>query len=392
MSAKFARRLKQAVGMPDRLWKYVGSTILTTCVAQLGVLPLLALQFGGVSLAAVPANLLGIPLASGGLVCGFCALVLAAVFPWAAGCAFDLTWLLLRLCNLVASLASSMPRAVLELSRPHPAEVVVFLTCFFAALSLAAGIGRRSSKRHRAALFLTISCAAVLLGRFVGLVPAKLPAGRGTGDAPSLTVDFLDVGQGDAALMRFQDGGCVLVDAGEAREGWDSGQKVLAPFLRAVGLQSVDVAVVSHFHSDHAGGLMWLVEKEMVDRVVSAAADTSSCLRKLLERACRKHRITLDTAVRSGKALGGAAGVSRHGRVHRFTSAPHRMRHSRHFVLFAQRLVPRLCPGTDVQFILTGDVGARVLDALAGRLAKRTALGPGSVVRREGAPSRRPRR
>ncbi len=372
MSVKLARRLKQVVRVPDRLWKYVGATALTTCVAQLGVLPLLALQFGSVSMVAVPANLLGIPLASGGLVCGFFALVLAGVFPWAAGWAFDLTWLLLRLCNLVAGLTSSMPRAVLELSRPHAAEVVVFVICFFAALSLTAGAERRSSKMHWTAMLLTISCVAILLARFVGAIPAKLPAGRGTGGASRLTVDFLDVGQGDAALIRFPDGGSVLVDAGEAKEGWDSGQKVLAPFLRAVGLRRVDLALVSHFHSDHAGGLMWLVEKGRIGRVVTSAADGTSCLRKSVARACRKQRIALDTAGRSGKSLGDTAEVSRHGRsasiyfVHPTGGTAFDTSSSS---LNDSSIVCVMEHG-NVRFILTGDVGAEVLDALAGRLAK----------------------
>ena len=62
----------------------------------------------------------------------------------------------------------------------------------------------------------------------------------------SLDVTFLDVGQGDAVLIRTPDGRTALVDAGES----DPGQH-----LRARGVERIDLLVASHPHEDHIGGL-----------------------------------------------------------------------------------------------------------------------------------------
>lgn len=371
VSVRFARRVRRAVKMPEWVWKYVASTALTTCVAQLGVLPILALQFGSVSLVAVPANLLGIPLASGGLVCGFCSLIFAGLLPWAAGYAFDITWLLLRLCNLVASLAASMPCAGLELSRPHVFEVVAFLACFFVTLGLAGTAETRVSVRRKAIMFMTVSCTGLLLAGFVGVSPAGLfgrQAGEGKG---RLMVDFLDVGQGDATVVRFPDGSSLLVDAGDAREEWDSGQKAVLPYMRAKGLRSIDAAIVSHFHSDHAGGFLSLIEKRKVRHVWSSGADTTSSFSKLVHRAAQEHGLPVEAAGSSGKepsldshGIARVRGVSIQvlhpsGKATADTSSSSLNDSSLVCVIRCRR----------VQFILTGDAGAPILDLLAERIA-----------------------
>jgi beta-lactamase superfamily II metal-dependent hydrolase len=57
------------------------------------------------------------------------------------------------------------------------------------------------------------------------------------------TVDFLDVGQGDAILVRSPEGKAALVDAGPNKE--------VVSLLKQRGVRSIDLVVVSHHHSDH---------------------------------------------------------------------------------------------------------------------------------------------
>ena len=64
--------------------------------------------------------------------------------------------------------------------------------------------------------------------------------------APSLQVDFLDVGQGDAVLLRTTDGRVVLVDGGKPSGDADTQ-------LAALGVTKIDLLVATHADYDHAG-------------------------------------------------------------------------------------------------------------------------------------------
>jgi ComEC/Rec2-related protein len=116
------------------------------------------------------------------------------------------------------------------------------------------------------------SCA---LATFV-VVAHPLSAPRADG---RLRVDFLDVGQGDAALLTLPDGTTMLVDAGgrprfgERRAASDSrspsfvateaferdargvGERVVSEFLWRRGLDRVDYLLATHAHADHVQGL-----------------------------------------------------------------------------------------------------------------------------------------
>jgi competence protein ComEC len=82
---------------------------------------------------------------------------------------------------------------------------------------------------------------------------------------PPLTILFLDVGQGDAALVRSPGGQALLIDGGENRE---DAEKIILPALRAWGCQRLDSLVISHPDQDHIGGLPTVVESFPVGQVV----------------------------------------------------------------------------------------------------------------------------
>jgi len=66
-----------------------------------------------------------------------------------------------------------------------------------------------------------------------------------------LKITFYDVGQGDAALLRFPGGSTMLVDGGPN----GAGAAAIVPNLRELGLDYLDIMVVTHPDADHCGGL-----------------------------------------------------------------------------------------------------------------------------------------
>lgn len=79
---------------------------------------------------------------------------------------------------------------------------------------------------------------------------------------PALTVTFLDVGQGDAALVELPGGVTLLVDGGGSFDpGFDPGAQVLVPWLERRGVRRLDAVVLTHPHPDHANGLAAVVAR-----------------------------------------------------------------------------------------------------------------------------------
>jgi len=116
-------------------------------------------------------------------------------------------------------------------------------------------------------------------------------------------ITFLDVGQGDAAFLEFPGGGTVLIDAGPKTPGYDTGERVILPFLRWKGVQKIDYLVVSHPHSDHLGGVPAVMRAIAVGRVVDCGSEEDTRLYKEYSRVMDSLRLPMSPAV-AGEILG----------------------------------------------------------------------------------------
>ncbi len=78
-------------------------------------------------------------------------------------------------------------------------------------------------------------------------------------DGDRWRVTFLDVGQGDSAVVELPDGQTVLIDGGARYERFDMGRGVVAPFLWNRGIRRLDHVIGTHQQLDHVGGLIWVL-------------------------------------------------------------------------------------------------------------------------------------
>src|SRR5207245_9688591 len=76
--------------------------------------------------------------------------------------------------------------------------------------------------------------------------------------AERLRVTFLDVGQGDAAVLELPGGRVLVVDAGGFPGGdFDTGAAVVGPFLWSRKILRVDALAMTHANPDHSGGMSY---------------------------------------------------------------------------------------------------------------------------------------
>jgi len=113
-----------------------------------------------------------------------------------------------------------------------------------------------------------------------------------SGSQPNfLSVTFLDVGQGDAALFVTPGSNTILVDTGS---GFSSARSIQA-HLAGLGIDTIDLLVISHFHADHVGGLDRLRGEVPVSRIVGPKSPDK--YGGLIEIVTRGDTLSLDPSV-----------------------------------------------------------------------------------------------
>ena len=147
-----------------------------------------------------------------------------------------------------------------------------------------------------------ITIVIVLLALFGGFQLAKPVSRQISNNAPlsgadSLCVHYIDVGQGDSALITLPNGKTMLIDAGD-----NGTERQLISYLKSVGISQIDYLVGTHPHSDHIGGMQEILESFPVGKIfMPRVTHTSQTYIKLLETIQEKN-LSVSTA-RQGKLV-----------------------------------------------------------------------------------------
>ncbi|MBL8920570.1 MAG: DNA internalization-related competence protein ComEC/Rec2 [Myxococcaceae bacterium] len=237
-----------AQGLRLKVWKW-NEAGLTTALASLAVTvvsaPLIAMTFQRIGLAGLVSNVVAMPV-SGALT--LLAAGAAAVFVVAPSLAPPVLWLGTRLASVLLALAewfAALPFSSWELAAPSLVLAVLWwlgLACFV----LVKGRWR------------WLALATPLAAAFHLLAPTQ--------PASDLEVTFLAVGQGDATVVSHR-GQHVLIDGGGVPQGTDTGRRFVLPFLRQKRIKTLELAVLSHAHPDHALGLTSTLEQVPTKRL-----------------------------------------------------------------------------------------------------------------------------
>ncbi len=94
----------------------------------------------------------------------------------------------------------------------------------------------------------------------VAVLPIVIYTGIRLFEHKGIRITYLDVGQGDAAVVELPDNRALVIDTG--RNGLQSGE-----FLRYRGIKKIEAVVLSHGQVDHAGGTRYLIENFRISEV-----------------------------------------------------------------------------------------------------------------------------
>lgn len=237
--------------MMQRVVRYGRDAFVMSGAVTAATLPVVALYFNQVPWMGIVTNLLAVPFTGGVLVplgllaaawtvlTGADILVMGSIVDYLlAGLIQGLRW------------CAGIPGGEWHVAAPSIPAIILF----YAAL-IAASTGL-PSRRLRIA-----GAGIVLLTIGWWVVSPRLGL-----DGDRWRVTFLDVGQGDSAVVELPDGHTVLIDGGARYERFDMGRGVVAPFLWNRGISQIDHVIGTHQQLDHVGGLIWLLRHIPVGR------------------------------------------------------------------------------------------------------------------------------
>ncbi|GGC72148.1 DNA internalization-related competence protein ComEC/Rec2 [Hoyosella rhizosphaerae] len=216
-------------GVPDGL----AAIIAVSTAAHFATAPIIAGVLGQFSVVAVLANLVVAPVVTAVIILGYLGLVLAplsatlaAVPIWLAG--HPTSWIL-----ATAQWCAALPNASIEVPRGIPGAVLMVIVTLAASALIWA-------KRWR--LLVLVVAVSVAAGWAVARVAfsATIPTGW--------VVAACDVGQGDMFVHATGPQSAIVIDVGPAPDLADS-------CLRTLGINTVDLVIITHFHADHVAGL-----------------------------------------------------------------------------------------------------------------------------------------
>ena len=229
----------------ERLPKFFSEPASMTIAAQLASLPIIIWYFNQISLSSVLANVFVMPLLEIVIVGGLLGGIFSAVVPMAGKIFFVGE-------ALIFGAGAELNRAFANL--PFSAVQVPTLGILAGFFYYAALILRRPM----------ILLAIIFLLAFSFFR---------TGD---VEVSFVDVGQGDCAVVVTPNRKCLIFDTGGVREKmFDVGGRVVVPYLKHENIRAVDKIFLTHVHEDHSAGAGAVIKKLPVGEVITAGESKS---------------------------------------------------------------------------------------------------------------------
>ncbi len=252
---------------------------MTTTAIQLGTMPFTLTYFHRLSITAFAANLIVIPVTGSVVALGILTIVFGMLSSWMGmllGSANELTIYLMYQC---VQLLGNKKYAVISFNQFSYFDAIIFYASLTAVFFILKKFLSLPAKIIGVSLSIILMVLLMQIDNY-DLMPKNL-----------LSVMAVDVGQGDALLIKFPDGKTALVDAGNATPYFDNGERVIMPLLSRLNIGKVDYGFISHVDADHYKGFLSLIKEGKINFIYKPRLDTTLVKDIELENFLRKMKV-----------------------------------------------------------------------------------------------------
>lgn len=231
---------------------WLSEAVGVTIAAQLPVLPILFSSFHQLPVISLLSNIILTPVLECCVLLTMAGLALDTLCGWGSTLIIIAAYLLKQVL-IQADFLSAIPGGQIVVGSLPSWSGIIYYFLLVIVLDLACVQFLHNKERRFLSIVLTAVLAIVVL--WSSLLPQPL------------TAYFLDVGQGDSAVVVTPSGQVIVIDTGGLKN-YDTGSRIVAPFLRSIGKDKVDILLLSHGDFDHAGGAAGLAANMNIDRFI----------------------------------------------------------------------------------------------------------------------------
>jgi competence protein ComEC len=259
--------------------KYLLLFFSVSLAAQIGTLPFTLLYFHKLSIVALLANLIVIPLIGFIVGLGIMTLFAGPLFYFLGYSYASANELLSYLLFSFVHLVGGYEHSFISIQKFSLFDSILFYSVVLFIAFIWKSLSNLKSK-----FIILLLTVFILFSGFRIDNSDLLPHNK-------LSVLTIDVGQGDAILIKFPDGKSALIDGGNATDFFDNGERILIPLLNYLGIDKIDYGFITHSDADHYKGYLTLIKSKRVKQIFKPLPDFSSSSDAELEGVIKKNDI-----------------------------------------------------------------------------------------------------
>lgn len=222
--------------------------ISVTIAANIIIIPIMMYNFNTLSFSFIISNIFASILLGPIIILG----ILSVIFRFKI--IFLILNILLSLLTKIADIFGSIEFLSINVITPSIISIFIYYLIVYIVFYKV-----KSCMKLKKFLILLI-CAVLILNLNYEAINATIKQ--------ELLINFIDVSQGDCTLIRFE-GKNILIDGGGSTDKNNNiGKQVLLPYLLDKKITNIDYMIISHFDSDHSQGLMYIINKIKVRKII----------------------------------------------------------------------------------------------------------------------------
>lgn len=237
---------------------------MTSIAAQLGTLPFTLTYFHRLSVSALLANFIVIPVSGAIVALGILSIVIGSISLWIGSVVASANELMTYFIYWFVQLLGKKEYSYVAINQFSVYDAVIFYLILAQIFYILKKFVTSSAK------IIAVISSIILMALLMRFDNYNFMPGN------TLSVMAIDVGQGDAFLIKFPNMKTALIDAGDKTEYFDNGGRVILPLLDKLEIDTLDYAFISHVDSDHYKGMEAILREHRVKSVYKPKTDSSS--------------------------------------------------------------------------------------------------------------------